>query len=185
MSREAAVKASGTTGPLLGRPYNAVVGGMIWDAAQERGRVMCHSLQTQRLHLRQDFSIKVDPLFFFREGGKSIFFYLQPRATHVPGIHGLRLIVSAIHSLFAVDEHADADVLLIDLSVPQGWKERVTSSYTISDLPLLETSRMEAYFQRFADAYDIVSKEGVVRPERRKPLPRDLGDDLFGSPPAG
>ncbi|GAO56857.1 hypothetical protein NMD1_04026 [Novosphingobium sp. MD-1] len=39
---------------------------------------------------------------------------------------------------------------------------------------------MEAFFQRFVDAYDILTAEGVTRKERSKQPPRDRGDDLFG-----
>jgi hypothetical protein len=178
--REAAVRACGSTGNKLGRPYNEEVGGLIWDAAQGRGDLMCHPLSPQQLNLRPDFSITVDPLFFFRENGRSTLFYLQPRRGHVPGCDGLRMIASTIMSRFAVDQLRDADLLLLDLSAPEGCKERSIKPYTLADLPLLSTEEMEASFQRFVDAHDFLVAEGVTRKERRKQPPRDRGDDLFG-----
>ncbi|WP_269085148.1 hypothetical protein [Novosphingobium barchaimii] len=41
---------------------------------------------------------------------------------------------------------------------------------------------MVAQFQRFVDAYDILTAEGVARKERRPKPPRDRGDDLFDGP---
>lgn len=180
ISREAAVRACGQTGNKLGRPYNEEVGGLIWDAAQGRGNLMCHSLSPQFFNLRPDFAVTVDPLFFFREDGKITLFYLQPRRSHVPGRDGLRLIASSIISLFAVDQLQGADLLLLDLSAPEGCKQRSIKTYSLADLPLLEPAQMVEYFQRFVDAYDVLSAEGVVRKERRKQPPRDRGDDLFG-----
>lgn len=180
ISRQAAVRACGSTGNKLGRPYNEEVGGLIWDAAQGRGDLLCHPLSPQKLNLRPDFAISVDPLFFFRENGRTTLFYLQPRRGHVPGRDGLRMIASTIMSLFAVDQLSDADLLLLDLSAPEGCKERSIKPYTLADLSLLKSGEMEAFFQRFVDAHDILTAEGVTRKERRKQPPRDLGDDLFG-----
>jgi len=182
MTRDAAAAACGQKGHTAGRPHNEEVGGLIWDAADDRGKFMCHALKPQKLNLRPDFAITVDPLFFFRENGRHVIFYLQPRRTHVPGRHGLRLITSAISTLFAVDELSGADVLLLDASMPEGGDARVVSSYGLADLPLLESSEMEAQFQRFVDAYDILTNEGVTKKERRPRPPRDMGDDLFGGP---
>ncbi|WP_156306798.1 hypothetical protein [Novosphingobium sp. AAP1] len=182
MSRQAAVNACGQKGHPLGRPHNREVGGLIWDAAAGRGTFMCHPLKPRKLALRRDFSVTVDPLFSFRENGRHVIVYLQPRRTHVPGAHGLRLIASAISSLFAVDELEGADVLLLDASMPEGAESRQINCYNLEDLPLLEPAQMEAQFQRFVDAYDRLTAEGVKRKERRPKPPRDLGEDLFGSP---
>ncbi|MBT0669975.1 hypothetical protein HT136_16540 [Novosphingobium profundi] len=178
--REAAVRACGLTGNKQGRPHNEEVGGLIWDAAQGHNDLICHSLSPQRLNLRPDFAINVDPLFFFRENGKTTFFYLQPRRKHVPGRDGLRMIASTIMSLFAVDQFRDADLLLLDLSAPKGCDNRRMKVYDLTDLPLLEPTEMERFFQRFVDAYDILTAEGVTRKERTKKPPADRGDDLFG-----
>ena len=183
MSRRAAVAACGHGGHVLGRPYNALVGGLIWDAAQDRGRFMCHDLAARHLHLRSDMAIKINPSFFFIEGGRPVLFYLQPRSGHVPSKDGLRVIASAIHSLYAIDEWANADMLLLDLSKPEGCKERAVAPYSFADLPPLPTAELERFFQRFVDAYDLLTSEGVERAPRRPRPPRDRGDGLFNPPP--
>lgn len=183
MSRQAAIAACGQRGNAAGRPHNEEVGGLIWDAAQGRKKFVCYDLPSRQLNLRHDFSIKVDPLFYFIENGRPIIFYLQPRRTHVPGVHGLSLIASVIKTLFGVDDLANADLLLLDLSVPEGGTERIFSTYSFSDIALLEEQQIEAQFQRFVDAYDILTKEGVVKKERRVRPSKGTGDDLFGGPP--
>ncbi|MFC3429064.1 hypothetical protein [Sphingobium sp. Ndbn-10] len=184
MVRDAAVESCGRIGHKLGRPHNAQVGGLIWDAATERGQFMCHDLSPRMLNLRSDIAIKVDPQFFFIEQGRPVIFYLQPRRGHVPGVDGLRVIATAIHSLFAIDELSAADLLLLDLSMPTGCNERAVVSYSFSDLPPLPTIDIERLFQRFVDAYDLVSAEGVERKPRRSRPAAERGDDLFGNPPA-
>lgn len=183
MPREAAVKACGQKGHKGGRPFNEEVGGLIWDAANERGKFMCHPIKSRMLNLRSDIQIKVDPQFLFVETGKPVFFYLQPRKSHVPGALGLRVIATAIHSLFAIDDAADADLMLLDLSQPEQCDVRAMASYNFADLPLLSAAEMEGFFQRFVDAYDLVSAEGI-RPKPKRPRPeKERGDDLFGPPP--
>lgn len=184
MTREAAVAACGQIGPKEGWPHNQEVGGLVWDVASTRGRYMCHDLPPRWLSLRSDFRVKVDPQFFFIENGRPVFFYLQPRQGRLPGVYGLRLIASAIHTLFAVDEFSDAGLLLVDLSKPDKCKERAVAAYSFADLPPLSISEMEKLFQRFVDAYDIVSAEGVVRKASRPRPSADRGDDLFGGPPS-
>jgi len=184
MTRLAAVAACGQRGHVLGRPYNAQVGGLIWDAAQDRGHFMCHDLAARYLHLRSDMAIKVNPSFFFVEGGRPILFYLQPRSGHVPSKDGLRVIASAIHSLYAVDEWANAELLLLDLSKPEGCNERAVIPYSFADLPPLPTAETEKFFQRFVDAYDLLTLQGIERATRRPRPPKDRGADMFGSPPA-
>lgn len=183
MSREAAIKACGQKGHKGGRPFNQEVGGLIWDAANDRGKFMCHPIKSRMLSLRSDIQIKVDPQFLFVENGRPVFFYLQPRKSHVPGALGLRVIASAIHSLFAIDDAARADLMLLDLSQPEGCDARAVASYNFAELPLLSAAEMEGFFQRFVDAYAIVSREGVkAKPKRPRP-DKDHGDELFGPPP--
>lgn len=183
MTREAAIKACGQKGHESGRIFNQEVGGLIWDAANDRGKFMCHLVKARKLNLRSDIQIRVDPQFLFVENGRPIFFYLQPRKGHVPAALGLRVIASAIHSLFAIDDAAGADLMLLDLSQPEGCDARAVASYNFTDLPPLTAGEMEAFFQRFVDAYDLVSREGV-KPKPKRPRPdKDRGDDLFGSPP--
>jgi len=184
MTREAAVDSCGQIGPKLGRSHNAEVGGLIWDVADQRGKFMCHDLTPRYLNLRSDIAIKVDPQFFFVEQGRPVIFYLQPRRGHVPGVDGLRVIGSAIHSLFATDDLTRAELLLLDLSMPIGCDERAVVGYSFAELPLLPTADMEKFFQRFVDAYDLVTKEGVDRKARRPRPTKDLGDDLFDGTPA-
>lgn len=184
MTRDAAVESCGQVGHKLGRPHNQEVGGLIWDAAADRGQFMCHDLSPRLLNLRADIAIKVDPQFFFVEKGRPVIFYLQPRRGHVPGIEGLRVIATAIHSLFAVDELGAADLLLLDLSMPPGCNERAVASYSFSDLPPLPTAEIERLFQRFVDAYDLVTAEGAERRSRRPRPPAEKGGDLFDPPPA-
>lgn len=184
MPRKAAVAACGQKGHILGRPFNAQVGGLVWDAAQDRGHFMCHDLTARYLHLRSDMAIKVDPSFFFVEGGRPVLFYLQPRSGHVPSKVGLRVIASAIHSLYAVDEWSNADLLLLDLSKPEGCKERAVVPYNFTKLPPLPTTDIENFFQRFVDAYDLLTLEGVERAPRRPRPPKERGDGLFSSPQA-
>lgn len=183
MTRDAAVDSCGRIGHTLGRPHNEEVGGLIWDAAKERGQFMCHDLAPRLLNLRSDISVKVDPQFFFVERGRPVIFYLQPRRGHVPGVEGLRAIATAIHSLFAVDELAAADLLLLDLSMPAGCDERAVAPYSFSDLPPMPTAEIEQLFQRFVDAYDLVTAEGVQRKARRPRPSAERGDDLFGPAP--
>lgn len=182
MTREAAVDACGRIGNKLGRPHNQEVGGLIWDVAKERGQFMCHDLHARELHLRSDIAIKVDPQFFFVDSGRPIIFYLQPRRGHVPGANGLRIIASAIHSLFAIDDLERADLLLLDLSRPIGCDKRAVIPYNFAELPPLPTAEAERFFQRFVDAYDLVTEEGVERKTRRPRPPKDRGDDLFDQP---
>ena len=184
LNRNAAVESCGRIGHAAGRPHNREVAGLIWDDAAERGRFMCHDLAPRLLNLRADISIKVDPQFFFVEAGRPTIFYLQPRRGHVPGHDGLRAIATAIHSLFAVDDLVGANLMLLDLSAPPKSDERAVVAYTLADLPLMPNDEIERLLQRFVDAYDVLSAEGIVRPTRR-PRPRpDRGDDLFGTPPA-
>jgi hypothetical protein len=182
MTREAAVRACGQRGHQAGRPHNEEVGGLIWDAANERGKFMCHALPPRLLNLRSDIAIKVDPQFFFIERGKPVIFYLQPRRGHVPGGQGLHVISSAIHSLFAMDDLDNGDLMLLDLSRPLGCDERVCATYSFDDLPPLPTEETEQFFQRFVDAYDILSKAGVKEKAKRPRPPADRGDDLFPPP---
>jgi hypothetical protein len=184
MTRQAAVAACGQSGHVSGHPYNAQVGGLIWDAAQDHKRYVCHDLAARYLHLRADMAIKVDPSFFFVDRGRPVLFYLQPRSGHVPSRGGLRVIASAIHSLYAVDEWANADLLLLDLSKPHGCSERAVVPYSFADLPPLPVAETEQFFQRFVDAYDLLAMQGVERAPRRPRPPKDRGDDLFGAPPA-
>jgi hypothetical protein len=185
MTREAAVAAGGQIGPKAGWSHNREVGGLVWDLASKRGQFMCFDLPPRWLSLRPDFRVKVDPQFFFIENGRPVFFYLQPRQGRMSGVYSLRLISSAIHTLFAVDEFSGADLLLVDLSKPEKCKERAVAAYSFADLPPLSVSEMEKFFQRFVDAYDIVSAEGVVRKARRPRPTVERGDGLFGdSPPA-
>lgn len=184
MTRDAAVESCGQIGHKLGRPHNQEVGGLIWDTAAQCGQFMCHDLSPRLLNLRADVAIKVDPQFFFVQQGRPIIFYLQPRRGHVPAVEGLRVIATAIHSLFAVDELAAADLLLLDLSMPAGCNERAVVPYSFSDLPPLPTAEIESFFQRFVDAYDLVSAEGVERKPRRPRPPMERGDDLFGPMPS-
>ncbi|WP_165323547.1 hypothetical protein [Rhizorhabdus phycosphaerae] len=180
MSREAAIKACGQRGHEAGRVFNEQVGGLIWDVANERGKFICHPITPRFLNLRADIAIKVDPQFLFVDGGRPFFFYLQPRKGHVPNGSGLQVIASAIHSLFAVDEAENAGLLLLDLSQPEGCQDRAVAAYDFDELPPLPSSEMERFFQRFVDAYDIVSKEGVIRKARRPRPEADKGEDLFG-----
>lgn len=183
MTRQMAAEECGRRGHVLGRPHNEEVGGLIWDAAHERGQFMCHDLAPRQLNLRADISVKVDPQFFFIANGRPVLFYLQPRRSHVPGRHGLQIIASAIHTLFAVDDLAGSDLLLLDLSVPQDAGQRVVRTFGYRDLPPLPTTEIETFFQRFVDAYDILTKEGVVQKARRPRPSRDLDDGLFGPEP--
>jgi len=182
MTRDAAAEACGQIGPKPGRAHNREVGGLIWDVARGRGQFMCIDLPPRLLNLRRDFQIKVDPQFFFIENGRPVIFYLQPRQGRVPAVDGLRIIASAVHALFAEDEFSNAELLLLDLSKPQGCKERAVASYGFRDLPPLPVEKLERFLQRFVDAYDLVSAEGVVRKARRARPPLDRGDDLFGGP---
>lgn len=182
MPREAAVASCGQRGHPSGRPQNAEVGGLIWDAAAARGKFLCHSLPPRLLSLRSDIAIKVDPQFFFIQNGRPVLFYLQPRKGVVPGVDGLRVIASAIHSLFAIDDLSEADLLLLDLSMPLGCDTRAVAPYSFADLPPLPTAQTEAFFQRFVDAYDLVSAEGMERTARRPRPDEGLSGDLFGGP---
>lgn len=184
MPRMAAVTACGRIGHVLGRSFNATVGGLIWDAAKDRGQFLCHELTARHLHLRADIAIKVNPSFFFVEGGRPVLFYLQPRSGHVPSKDGLRVIASAIHSLYAIDEWTNADMLLLDLSKPEGCNERAVAPYSFADLPPLPTAELERFFQRFVDAYDLLTLEGVKRAPRRPRPSKDRGDGLFAPPPS-
>lgn len=184
MTREAAVDACARRGHELGRPHNAEVGGLIWDTASSRGQFICHDLAPRQLNLRSDISIKVDPQFFFIEKGRPVLFYLQPRRRHVPAVDGLRVIASVIQSLFAVDDLERADLLLLDLSMPAGCDARAVADYGFAELQPLPIGDVEGFFQRFVDAYDIVTEEGVDRKSRRPRPDKERGDDLFGHIPA-
>lgn len=180
MTREAAVAACAQGGHPLGHSHNAEVGGLVWDIAHERGQFMCHDISPRSLQLRADFSIRVDPQFFFVQDGRPVIFYLQPRRGHVPRADGLRVIASAIHSLFAVDELLDANLLLADLSNPPGSDQRGVALHDFNSLPPMDNLQLERFFQRFVDAYDIVTKEGTQPAARRVQPERERGEDLFG-----
>lgn len=181
MSRGAAVRACGQRGHPLGRASNEEVGGLIWDLASRHGKFLCTPTTARLLNLRSDVSITVDPLFYFVDAGKPHIFYLQPRRTHVPGPAGLRLIASAIKSVFCVDEFEQAELVLFDLSARVGSTERVAQEYDFGSLKPYDESEMEVLFQRFVDAYDIVDNEGITITPRPRPS-KDRTDEpnLFG-----
>ncbi len=72
-----------------------------------------------------------------------------------------------------IDDLEDADLLLFDLSCPDGSKTRRAVAYTLDDLPPLPQPEVEGYFQRFVDAYDLLVSEGVERAKRRPRRPSD------------
>lgn len=179
MSRAAATRACSTRGHPSGRTSNAEVGGLIWDAASKREKRMCFPLKPQHLQLRPDFGVKVDPQFFFVEGGRPVIFYLQPRRGFQPSWYGLRLISSAIKATHAVDELEEAGLLLLDLSCPAGSRDRAVVEYGFDQLEPLPRHEVENFFQRFADAHDILAAEGVSRKKRETSKRKSEQDDLF------
>ena len=165
ISLKAAVHGCETRGSLLGRPWNAEVAKLVWEAGRDRS-LKCFKLSKRKFAIRQDLSFSVDPLFFFVEEGKIKIFWLQPRSGFNPTVKGLGIIATILRMTFA-DDFENFDLELLDLSRPKGTKIRVPKTYTFSDLPLLPEEEVRLGLSRFAEAYDIVSARGVQRPERR------------------
>jgi hypothetical protein len=178
LSLRAATEGCLTRGNPVGRRSNAEVANHIWAAAQGRN-FHCHALAPRPFVIRSDLSIWVDPRFFFVEGGQVKIFWLQPRRRFSPTTEGLGTLATMIRTVFA-DDFENFDLELLDLSVPDGEKERARRIYRFAALPSLSEDVVTAALQRFAEAYDKVREMGVTRPARRPRRPDDhAGEPLF------
>jgi len=178
LTLQAATEGCLTRGNRLGRRSNAEVATHIWTAAQGRS-FHCHSLPPRPFGIRSDLSILVDPGFFFVERGQIKIFWLQPRRRFSPTTEGLGTLATMIRTLFA-DDFDEFDLELLDLSVPDGEKDRKLRIYNFAALPSLAEDVVTAALQRFAEAYDKVREKGVTRPARRPSRPDDrAGEPLF------
>jgi hypothetical protein len=165
ISREAALEGCRRRGNPLGRNSNVEVADHIWQAAQGRS-FQCYALSKRPFPIRRDLSFWVDPLFFFVETGRVKIFWLQPRRRYAPTVTGMGALAVITRMTYS-DEFDDFDLEFLDLSVPDGMKERVRRSFGFADLPKLPEEEVRDALERFAQAYDVVCKSGVQRPERR------------------
>jgi hypothetical protein len=168
ISLSAAIAGCLKGGNPLGRKSNAEVAKLIWEAAQRR-KFKCFDLLKRPFSIRQDLSFSVDPLFFFVEKYMIKIFWLQPRRGFNPTIEGLGTLATIVRMTYRddFDDFDDFDVEFLDLSRPDGAKERIPRTYGFRDLPMLEDSEVRLAMERFAQAYDRVCAMGVQRPERR------------------
>jgi hypothetical protein len=156
-----------TRGNPIGRKSNAEVAENIWKIAQGRN-FKCYPLKPKLFSIRKDLSFLVDPLFYFVERERVHFFWLQPRRRYSPSMEGLGALSFMIQDTFG-QEYDDAELELLDLSVPDGEFERVARVLRFSDLPKFSKEVLNAEMDRFAQAYDRLCEVGVKRPERRRP----------------
>jgi len=176
ISCDAAVAACKRGHP-LGWKANTEVIEHIWRAAQRR-RFYCHTLSPELFEIRRDLSILVDPPFYFVEDRKVKIFWLQPRRGYAPTIEGMGILAIMIRMAFA-HKFDDADLELLDLSVPKGESERVARVFALADLPQISDATVADALQRFARAYDKICELGVKRPERRRQPSGQAERDLF------
>jgi hypothetical protein len=165
ISLSAAISGCLNGGNPLGRKSNAEVSQLIWEAAQGR-KFKCFDLSKRPFSIRQDLSFPVDPLFFFVEKYVIKIFWLQPRRGFNPTMEGLGTLATIVRMIYR-DDFDNFNVEFLDLSRPDGAKERLPRTYGFRDLPMLRDSEVRLAMERFAQAYDLVCAMGVQRPERR------------------
>lgn len=166
LSLDAALEGCKNRGNPLGRESNAEVAEHIWEAAKGRS-FQCHKLAKRPFTIRRDLALLVDPLFFFVESRRVKIFWLQPRRRYSPTIAGMGALAVMVRMTYS-GEFDDFDLELLDLSVPDGKKERVRRIFGFGDLPTIAEDVVRDALERFAQAYDIVCSVGVQRPERRR-----------------
>lgn len=177
ISLDAAVRGCQTKGIQSGRESNAEVAQLVWQAGSGRN-VKCFRLHRRPFFIRNDLSFAVDPLFFFIEAGQVKIFWLQPRRGFNPTFEGLGIVAVILRMSFA-DDFDNFDVELLDLSKPEGMKQRVARKFSFATLPVISDDDVREALARFAEAYDIVAAMGVQRPERHSRAADDSQSDFW------
>lgn len=177
LTLEAALLGCQKRGNPLGRASNQEAAKFIWLAGKGRS-VKCFPLAQRQFAIRRDLSFLVDPLFFFVENKIIKIFWLQPRRRFNPTIEGLGTLAVILRMTYS-DDFDEFDVELLDLSMPEGERGRVSRTFDFGSLSLLSEHEVRAALGRFAQAYDYVSAMGVARPERRPRPQKDSQPGLF------
>lgn len=173
-----ALKACERDWSKVGKKQNAEVVPHIWTAGAGRDLV-AYPAQLKIFPIRSDILIRVAPTFYFVENGAVSLFFLQPRKEFALSEWQLRLMASIFKLSYMVDDFQDVGLEILDLSVSSKGGPRSPTRYTLESFPLLSREEIEVLLQRFADAYDLLRKQGVTRKVRQPKQQPDPNGQLF------
>lgn len=157
-----------------GRIQNAEVAGLVWDVG-DRVESRVFTPEGRSFAIRADLSIRFQPDAFFIEGGRVVFFWLQPRRGFALSPYQLRIVATVLRRLYIVGDFEGAELEILDCRAIEG--ERVATRYRLADLDEVTQEELDAYFQVFADAWDNVVAAYQPRPSKRRQLRPDPNQD--------
>lgn len=178
LTKNAAMLSCLSKGSPSGRKQNAEVAELVWEWSRKHD-FRCFDIKPRPYKIRADLEIPVKLDFYFVQGGKVYFFWLQPRKTYALNTQQFGILATVIRQLFAIDDFEGAKLQILDLSAPDGSDVRSTQVHSFDSLPMLTDEKLEQYLGDFAKAYDLLTDEGFEPKKRQYKKPQDDQGQLF------
>ncbi|MBS7810261.1 hypothetical protein [Roseococcus pinisoli] len=155
-----------------------------WDVLQlvrmaGKGRsLQCHGMDDGFVSIRKDLSVRVAADFYFVENRRATVLWLQPRRGYALTNRQLAIFGSLMRIALVKGNFVDANLEILDLSVPPDEAERQVRRLGLEDLPHVSEAEVTEGLQCVADAYDTIARMDINWKElRQRGKPKDRRDD--------
>ncbi len=129
------------------------------------GRVFqCFDIKPRKVFISRQYSLMLNPPFYFVEGGIVKIFWLQPRKQYALNDHQAGVLGSLLRLSHFRDDFSDAKLELFDASAPDATT-REPRKLGLDDLPRISEEELTSSLRALLIAYERVKDINFKEPE--------------------